>query len=197
MSTRGLVGFRLDEMDYLTYNHSDSYPSWLGIQVAEALRELLGDADLTIDRIRAVTLVVEDDPPPSVGEQERLKKYTNMSVASPAEYWYQTLRKTQGDLEAILDAGYMIDSSEFIKDSLYCEWAYIANFDSEMLEVYRGFQKERHSKGRYASTSPDNGYYPCALIDEIPFDDFFHDLEAVRQRILALKTAEAESDDAP
>ncbi len=38
MSTRGLYGFRKNEQDKTTYNHSDSYPDWLGRKF-EALPE--------------------------------------------------------------------------------------------------------------------------------------------------------------
>ena len=35
MSTRGLLGFRVNGQDYITYNHSDSYPQWLGMRVVQ------------------------------------------------------------------------------------------------------------------------------------------------------------------
>ena len=35
MSTRGLYGIRKNGVDKCTYNHSDSYPSWLGRKVLE------------------------------------------------------------------------------------------------------------------------------------------------------------------
>lgn len=73
------------------------------------------------------------------------------------------------NLKEILDCGVMIGDKNFINDSLYCEWGYIVNFDTNMLEIYRGFQKEHHNKGRYANNKPTIGlyiYYPCALIKE-------------------------------
>ena len=35
MSTRGLYGIRKNGVDKCTYNHSDSYPSWLGKKILE------------------------------------------------------------------------------------------------------------------------------------------------------------------
>ena len=35
MGTRGICGFRFDDKDYLAYNHFDSYPSGLGVEIAE------------------------------------------------------------------------------------------------------------------------------------------------------------------
>lgn len=43
MSTRGAVIFRIDGKDKTIYNHSDSYPSWLGREVALFVRDMVGD----------------------------------------------------------------------------------------------------------------------------------------------------------
>lgn len=40
----------------------------------------------------------------------------------------------------------MIDDSEFLNDSLFCEWTYIINLDNEQFEVYRGFNKDPSAK---------------------------------------------------
>jgi len=64
----------------------------------------------------------------------------------------------------------MIDSKDFPKASLFCEYAYIVNFDTGKLECYRGFQTFRHKRGRYASADgivPYEGadpYYGCKLV---------------------------------
>lgn len=62
--------------------------------------------------------------------------------------WYCLLFKIQGDLFALNGLvnsekkGYMIDKSSFIKDSLLCEYAYIINLDTHMLEFWVGCQKK-------------------------------------------------------
>lgn len=62
------------------------------------------------------------------------------------------------------------DATEFIKDSLYCEWAYVANVDSGKLEIYKGFQKKR-AENRYQPPKPrHSGYWGPKLIAEIPFE---------------------------
>ncbi len=45
----------------------------------------------------------------------------------------------------------MVDYSTFMHDSLFCEWAYIINLDTKELEIYKGFNKDKKGKGRYAS----------------------------------------------
>ena len=56
--------------------------------------------------------------------------------------WYCLLRHAQGDLNVYKNGlRYMIDNHDFIKDSLFCEYAYIINLDTKRLEFYVGFQK--------------------------------------------------------
>jgi hypothetical protein len=58
----------------------------------------------------------------------------------------------------------MIDYRWFIYESLYCEYAYIINLDTDELEIYVGHQREPQPGNRYGETSNDHGYYPCALL---------------------------------
>lgn len=74
----------------------------------------------------------------------------------------------------------MIVDNTTIMDSLYCEWAYIVNLDTNELEVYKGFQDTLHHDGRYGGEVPDPGfylngnpkpkYYGCALVVSYPLD---------------------------
>ena len=53
--------------------------------------------------------------------------------------------------------------------------------DDETLEVYEGFQKEPHNKGRYCSYKPEKDdkisseYYACALVGTFPLNDIPED----------------------
>lgn len=49
----------------------------------------------------------------------------------------------------------MIDSSHFLLDSLYCEWGYILNLDTKMLEVWRGWQTTSDPDNRYGTAGTD------------------------------------------
>lgn len=46
MGTRGTWGFVADGDEKLTYNHFDSYPDGLGVDVLDALREKIADAGI-------------------------------------------------------------------------------------------------------------------------------------------------------
>jgi len=64
----------------------------------------------------------------------------------------------------------MLNYNDFIKNSLFCEWAYIINLDSKELEIYKGFQKEPNNN-RYSIDAPsDRGYYNCKLLMSISLD---------------------------
>lgn len=65
------------------------------------------------------------------------------------------------------------DSSIFLRDSLFCEYAYLINLDTNMLEYYQGFNKNPNEKGRYAKYTVDDEkkYYGVKLIQEIPLQD--------------------------
>lgn len=67
------------------------------------------------------------------------------------------------------------NSHDFLYDSLFCEYAYIVNLDTNMLEFYKGFNKDRNALGRYSNfkADEDSKYYGVKLNQEIPLDDLF------------------------
>lgn len=203
MGTRGLVGVVIDGEIKSSYNHWDSYPSGLGVKVVETVQGFLSSPDGLANlknKARAMTLVNEDEQP-TVEQATRFLGHADTEVSTGAiQEWYVLLRKLQGDLAGMLEAGVMIDGSGFELDSLFCEWAYLVDLDREVLEVYQGFQTERHDKGRWAGLPTDEtieqraaeaqkqldaneinqdqfnyfsktSYHSIALIAEIPFVD--------------------------
>ena len=177
MSTRGLYGFRKNGVDKLTYNHSDSYPNGLGWSVVKFIKAHSPEQLNTLyDRI---VLVKEDQKP--TPEQKtfcvRAGLYNETASTRSTDDWYCLLRNLQGNMDeysrllAVEDIPiYMIDSHEFIKDSLFCEYAYIVNLDDNILEFYIGFQERPDENNRYGADS-DEGYYPCKLVRSFPFED--------------------------
>ena len=189
MSTRGAFGFRLDGVDRISYNHSNSYPSYLGVRMLEQAGELLaGDRDTLKAQVRGITLVKQGDTPDQT-VQALLAGMADLDVSGQSTSdWYCLLRNQQGDLPCCLRTGYMIDSEGFLGDSLFCEWGYVLNLDEDCLEVYRGFQKAAHIQGRYASGKAESGYFPCALVQVIPFAAIVAGEPNLKQGLLALET---------
>lgn len=182
MGTRGAFGFRINGTDKITYNHFDSYPDGLGNNVVKWLETLstgarcdggsIADTKTQAARLR----VVDNDSKATIEEQQELAEFADSSVGrGDMSSWYVLLRHTQGNPQRILDAGVLIDSADFMADSLFCEFAYIVNFDEDTFEVYRGFQHEPHERGRYAHLPVEarsvGRYYPVALMGTYPLAD--------------------------
>lgn len=173
MGTRGAFGVRIDGKDKITYNHFDSYPDGLGKDLAEQLADMIKRHKLEGLRVLAREVVVIDEEAPDALDvvRKRLGDRFRDPKVSTGEDVYAYMRALQGDLRKILeDARIMADGHAFVADSLFCEWAYVANLDDGILEVYQGFQKTHHRKGRYASDTAPRGYFPVALIESMPID---------------------------
>lgn len=179
MGTRGSLGFIAEGNAKFTYNHYDSYPDGLGLDVLRWLRETVANDGETESRVQ-VTLMspVEEDASPTPGELEFFSEFHDPRV-SRGDDWYALLRDTQGNPAKILRARYYVDASEFPLDSLFCEFAYVVDFDARVLEAYEGFQRTSPTRGRWVGfQANDGGYYPSAWraawsFDELPTDDEF------------------------
>lgn len=177
MGTRGMMGFVVDGAVKGTYNHYDSYFTGLGKDVGAFVATLQG-ARLAeyADKARAMVFV-DEQTEPTDEQREALAEFADFGVSTGRD-WYSLLRLTQGDLEKTLDCGLMPDNTGFAYDSLMCEYAYLANFDTGMLEVYVGFQQGavegRFSEPIDGAVGPDQGYRssqysPVTLLGQLPF----------------------------
>lgn len=176
MGTRGLYGIRKNGIDKCTYNHFDSYPGYLGNNILEFC---CNDIDYLTKFFEAVELVNENELPieNQINQCINLGLYDDSVSTGSVNEWYCLLRNLQGNFKLYQELVnckqqiYMIDNIEFIKDSLFCEYAYIINLDDLVLEYYRGFQKNPQKENRYGTVKNEDGYYPCKLVFTIPLDD--------------------------
>lgn len=100
-------------------------------------------------------------------------------------------RDTGADILALVQNGVrgLKNSIDFVKDSLFCEYAYVVDTDNEVLEVYSGFNKEPVPEGeRFSDLEAYTGarvdgdrYYPVKLLTKVPFaeatEEFMERLE--------------------
>lgn len=178
MGTRGTFGVRIDGEDKFSYNHFDSYPEALGVDVLNDLVKMLEEwgQDKMKEQARKLTFV-DDETPPTPEQMTELAAFTVVRVGDQTGTdWYGVLRELQGKIMDTLTVGYAADGNDFIKDSLFCEYGYILNLDESNLEIYRGFQHSPHTLGRYAVASMEEDnigskYYPCALVETFSFDN--------------------------
>ena len=166
MGTRGCYGFRKNGIDKLTYNHFDSYPDWLGRKMIEFCKTTsIKEMNKIFDRI---VLVNRDSKPTQEQIKECIGCYDDSVSNRTPEDWYCLLRKSQGEPDAYKNGlKYMIKNNDFIKDSLFCEYAYIINLDTNCLEFWVGFQSTPDEGNRYGTEKVD-GYYPCKMVSYYP-----------------------------
>lgn len=170
MGTRGVMGFVVNGEEKLAYNHYDSYPSGVGADILEWLRaQDIGDLKGMVSTLR----VIDGETPPTPEDVERLEPWTDLGVSSQStDDWYCLLRRTQGDLGAMVTAGVIEDGSAFPRNSLFCEWGYVVDVDAGVLEVYQGFQQAPHQDGRFAGRGGTiDGYEPVRLVASWPLAD--------------------------
>lgn len=143
MGTRGIIGFKMNEKNYFTYNHFDSYPSGVGITLLEECRNI-ENWETVKEFIKKLELV-DDGEQPSKEMIEKYSEHKNTGVGELAtntkvHTWYQLLREVQGTLKPFMNGEitHMVDYADFIKESLFCEWAYIINLDTMKFEIKNG-----------------------------------------------------------
>lgn len=186
MGTRGFITFVADGVEKTAYNHCDSYPGGLGVDVLTFLRA--NRHELTCDRhsqqsgsapdlIRKLR-VVDPGSTPTPADVQRLSQFANLNVSTrSADDWYVLLRETQGDPAAMLTAGVIEDAKDFPLDSLFAEYGYVVDIDARTFEAYEGFQHDTHDKGRFAARQGREGYAPVALAKSWPLDSLPSDEE--------------------
>jgi hypothetical protein len=175
MSTRGLLGFRYQDIDKLTYNHADSHPDTLGLKVLKELHAV-DDWDVVRQRIGGLHSIPETrklDEHSSMAETEIRRHFPELEYRGAPRDFYDLYRPLQGMLKPYLEGKlmFMPDASDFIYDSLFCEWAYIANLDSNELEVWKGLQHKPDPESRYGQEADRMGCYPCTMLIGYHLDD--------------------------
>lgn len=158
MGTRGAFGVVIGEKEKIGYNQFDSYPDGCGVDNLRWLREEWErDQHQTIRRLAENARVADNSTPPTADEVKACAEYTNTNVHDQTTAdWYCLTRESHGHIGAMLECGYIYDSHTFPLDSLFCEWAYIVDFDKNVFEVYEGFQKVVPTMGRWAGRpTPD------------------------------------------
>lgn len=180
MGTKGAFGLYRNGQTKATYNHYDSYPSELGEDIVFSIAKAsLKKLNNTFDNI----VLVRDNSQPI---KEQIEECAKVVDVGDNKEWYWILRDAQGDLDVYVKKGlkYMIDGQSFLKDSLFCEWAYIINLDDNVLEVYKGFQELPDYNRYYDASLMNDKYKNCKLIAKIKLDDIMKMGEMLSKAIL-------------
>ena len=183
------------------YNQYDGYPDGLGEEVIEELIAIdkVKDGWKTFKKNVAKVKLVDEDKKPAKTVQEKYKKFfnNNVSTGSPEE-WYALLRELQGAkyIPAIMtgEVEHMCDGTEFVKFSLFCEYAYVIDLDRMVMEFYKGFQTKSQKGNRFGTKKAEgeDTYFPCAKIGEIALEGISKDELAIKTMMDAYERANAE-----
>lgn len=184
MGTRGCYGFFKEKLSKVTYNHFDSYPTGLGSQILDFIKNTsIEDMNKIFNKI----ILVDEENTPTKEQIENCKRFLDTTVGNQDEKdFYCLLRGSQGDLGAYKTGlKYMIDAESFMGDSLFCEYAYIINLDKNSLEFYTGFNTvPQHN--RYSRFADNNEKYKeCKLVAKI-------ELSAIQNGSYTIKDLELE-----
>lgn len=164
MGTRHLIAVYQDGQPRIAqYGQWDGYPSGQGKDVLAFLHDESAVHMLRTYRLKGCRFLSQD-------EIDTLNKERN-----PIESRPQLSRNMGADilrLAATVDSLALVNSIDFAADSLFCEWAYVIDFDANVLEVYKGFNTEP-AVGRFAQmpVEANSEYQPVTLIQTYKLDD--------------------------
>lgn len=172
MGTRNLTAVVMDgEYKIAQYGQWDGYPEGQGLVALDFLK----NHDLS--KFRKILNDVKFLDVENMTEKEIQHINDNFKT----DYNHLSREHGAGILKLVFDGARELKNDiSFAKDSLFCEWAYVIDLDSNKFEVYTGFNKGNLLVGRFASedSNSDSEYGPVVLakaydLNNLPDDDDF------------------------
>jgi len=176
MGTRNLtIVVKNQEVKIAKYSQFDGYPSYLGNKIIEAIKAI------GLDRVRDIvervkTLTQEEiEHINSFNKIVELKKNGYTTDVPEWQVKFPWASRECNGAELLHYANETEDNlsvmfqEKFAADSLFCEWCYVINLDSNALEVFRGFNtKPLNPEDRffYLQDNQDTSlrYYPVKFL---------------------------------
>jgi len=177
------------------YGQWDGMPKGQGYTVLDFLRKQKGNFDKFKKKLENCRFVNDKD-------QKKIDKFMkaigskdgwmNENQANKYHEAYPYMSRDHGAkiLDMVLKSkGEVLlrDSTGFASDSLFCEWAYVIDFDKNVLECYGGFTKEavpNDNRFKHLEANRENKEYYCIYLiktyelDKLPMKrQFVNDLE--------------------
>lgn len=174
MGTRHIIAVQ-SKGDYkiAQYGQWDGYPSGQGVSVLAFLKD-----EKKVQKLKknlAKTRFLDEKKKDKAFLAAYNKNATQTDNRTPEQiHWFNTYMTRNLGAKILTSVANSKDKEillrnelPFVADSLFCEWAYVIDFDAGTFEVYHGFQKSPPPKGdRFAGMkSEENGseYFPIAL----------------------------------
>lgn len=185
MGTNHMIGVVANnEFKVAQYGQWDGYPSGQGINVLEFL--INNDLERFKKKISQCEWIEDEQYVElwkSFEVDLKVEKFVDSDIADKFYDRYPQFNRSTGSniLKMIYDSyGLKLkNSSDFVNYSLFCEWAYIIDFDKNTFEIYKGFNKEPLDKNeRFYNGNNKQEYYPVRLlklfdINALPTEDEF------------------------
>lgn len=183
MGTRGSFGVVVDGQEKLGYNQFDSYPDGHGIENLAFVRSMVDEGRVDFfKQLAKDAKLVDENVAPTREDKVNLAEFVNLDVSEQSlDDWYCLTRDTHGSIQKQLECGYILDYGDFPADSLFCEWAYVVDFDNEVFEVYKGFNKGE-AVGRFADRKGSHAEYgPVTLVGSYKFSELPSDEDFIQE----------------
>jgi len=194
MSTRGAIAIVKNSRMITLYNHFDSYPEVLGMKLVEFLSDKSNILSLKEYFNNIVEITTQDFNERIYCAAGGKEKYDQLNMAAKSALSNAVWEGYNGvdgdDFEKLLPAlksGSKVNvyvHPSFPGDSLICEYAYVIDLDSDIFELYVGFNKvpvegERFSCFNGLETEYDEDtetmehkkYYPVRFSASWSFDN--------------------------
>jgi len=189
MGTRHMIAVVSDDKYRVAqYGQWDGYPSGQGVGVLGFLTN--GNLEALKRNALKCSYISNDE------YKELTKDYADNDGDKFFSKYPQFSRDTGSDILSLIanaDEGLKLwDDYNFAADSLFCEWAYVIDFDKNTFEVYEGFNQtplEAHERffgmvcERYANKKSSDVYHPVklkkvfSLLDLPTTEEFLLELE--------------------
>jgi len=182
LGTRNLtIVHKNGEYKVAQYGQWDGYPEGLGITLLNFLKSVnINSFRNAIDKVSFYTKE----------ELENIDKYIEETRKDIPNYNWQKQfphlsRDCGGDiLNHIVFKGVkkVKNHINFAADSLFCEWAYVIDLDTNKFEVYQGFNEEKLNADErffYLEDKSEGNYHPVKFVKAYDIDNLPNEQEFI------------------
>lgn len=201
MGTRNLTAVKIDgQYKVAQYGQWDGYPEGQGMTCLHFLREKM-DADQFKQSLRKATFIdpkdlaalwkeygADDSGMVSLNDMDRMKR-------DHPEFSRDTGAKILELVQNHPEGMQLQDNLEFAADGLFCEWAWVIDFDTGTFEAFTGYNRTKplttEDRFYFLRDKEDDGYHGVTIVakwslDSLPSDEDF---------IAAFKTDDEETEE--
>lgn len=138
MSTRSLTAVKINgDYKIAQFGRYDGYPFGYGLCTLFFLETM--NRNVFCEKLKNIRFAINEQEEDEVFERQR--KYDGAEIL---EYLHNN------------EDYVVIDNLEFAKDALFCEWAYLIDFDENTFEIYSAFIKSKKHKNTQSKLGFEN-----------------------------------------